>query len=144
MKNMQKTRKFFNLSILILIFCTPFVSMNANGAQDSTLSIEASAVVNQYFSALSNGDLTAIGKLLGPKLLKRRARLLSNPVYGSQLKKLYRNLNFEIKSKRVIDDLTVSVAVNVTYESGSKNNFRFTLKKIDSSGMRIIIEDEIP
>ena len=136
--------KIIGRAVLFTALIASFAAMNVNAMQDNTpITVEANAVVSQYFVALSNGEVKTIRQLLGPKLLQRRVRLLSNPTYSSRLREIYRDSEFTITEHQVMDNATVSVNVEVTLSGAEKNRYRFVLKKVGQSGMRIFEENEI-
>ena len=111
---------------------------------NSAIIAEAEGVINQYCSALINGDVNTIRKLLGPKLLERHVRVLSNPSYSGKLQEIYRNAVFTVKGYQVIDHETVVVIIEITFNTSEQSKSRFVLKKTGQSRMLILSEDVVP
>jgi len=56
----------------------------------------AETLMTQYFQALQEGDTARLKSLLAGDLLDSRARLLSNPQYADQLRRLYSGAQFSV------------------------------------------------
>jgi len=142
MKFRLEKHKLLTLVFLQILLLLPFTITNAYSAQNDVLQ-SAEATINQYFTALANGEVGTIRTLLAPKLSKQRARLLSNPVYGGKLREIYRNSTFAVTGRKLINKTTVAINVKITFSTTKQSTFRFILKRIGSADMRISKEIKV-
>jgi len=122
----------------LFIFMLSFATICVGGGYTKN---DARNVVNQYFAALSQGDILAIKDVIGGKILQKRRRLLDNPTYPAFLSKIYQSASFEIVSI----ELTASKGVKVTAKITLNNNESMPVELLlqaDPRVNRLLIVDE--
>lgn len=102
-------------------------------AQSQTLSTpdnaQVEAVMNQYFAALSGGDVGTLKTLLGGRLKAKRTPLLNNPAYAGHLATTHANASFQILGIQGTAPNTVSVDVLVSLSPVETVHKLYTLKR---------------
>ena len=101
------------------------------------------SVVEQYFDALAQGNAQVIKTLLGGNLLKQQEAMLSNPNYGTHLRKIYANAKFEITNQETIDSDKLAIDTRIILNTQDQMNIRFILGKSDNKNYKIMAEKEI-
>lgn len=137
----RKIQKLYVIAIIFMVSGLSSLSVNAQAKNVTPMSVEAEAIVNRYFTALIDGKTDSLRILLGPKLQKRNARMLSNPAYRLKLHEFYRDAEYTIKGSDTLDATTVAVNVEVKYSNEETSQLRFILKKVGQSAMRIYAEE---
>lgn len=136
---MNRIGKLFFLVILVsMAFITHSKAASRSGDQ-----LEANAVVNNYFNALTQGDTNAIKSLLGGDLFEKRKRLLDNPTYPEHLINTYSNARLEL-TNNVSGNDSITVDAAITLNSGETMNRQYLLKKDPSHGQYIIYSESTP
>lgn len=130
--------------LLSVLLVSPSISIQAANVQADTVLVSSAAesVIDQYFTALTNGDIEAIRRLLGPDLLVKRERLLSNPTYSHSLIEHYSGASYSINGQKPLGNDQVMVRVVIS-NKGSSTHYEFTLQNLAQSGLRIVNEDEV-
>ena len=106
---------------------------------------EAGAVLQSYFAALQTGDVTALGRILGGKLLTSRTSLLQNPDYPYELVRDYGDAEFDILGLQVLDSGDVVATVDSWLSPSERLRHRLTLRRGNSSeGFQIVGSEIIP
>jgi hypothetical protein len=130
MENKMK-RLFLGISILMLIsVMNPFKSSGNNEEQEIRNSLQ------QYFSVLKSGDVSAIESAIGGDLLEEMKVLLrKNKEYGQFLRNYYQEAEFQL-AKIVPVSGGIIADVNVVFSNQDSQQYNFFLKKeqADKSG----------
>jgi len=113
-------------------------------AQDNRMvnaGASAKHVVNQYLTALVQGDTNTVVGLLGGNFLQNRKRLLSNPTYPTRLQEIYSNVTYSIIGHQVLNISMVTVDVNIVWSDSKEEKYRFLLKREGKGVFKIHAED---
>ena len=138
------------LKLLICLFINGVTPSYGAGIQVNSISQqEVTSVLNNYFNALSNGDVTAIKNLIGGQLLEKRKSTLDNPTYPRMLSNMYKQARYDILDTKLLKNNEISVNVSITLNPNEIIYTRFILGNTDTpSGTRpslkIIGEQDIP
>ena len=122
---------FFITILLILPFAGNTLAQGKILFPPDKAQIEA--VMEQYFSALSGGDVATLKSLLGGRLKAKRAPLLKNPEYASYIASAHVNTSFQIQGIHSTTSNTVSVDVIVSFSPEEAVYKSYTLKRNTSS-----------
>lgn len=127
---------------ILFIFISIAVINYSHAASLTRDQLEADAIVNNYFSALTQGDTNTIKSLLGGDFLEKRKRLLDNPTYPEHLIGIYNNARIDI-TNNVISNDSITVDTVITLNSGETMNLKYILKKDSTRGGRYTIHSEL-
>ena len=136
---MNRLSKTFCLAIMITITVMSY----PKAAMLSGDQLEADAVINNYFTAQTQGDTGTIKLLLGGVLLEKRKRLLDNPTYPDHLIGIYSNARIEITNNVTGND-SITIDAVITLNSGETMNRQYLLKKDPSRGQYTIYSESTP
>jgi hypothetical protein len=104
-KVVNNMRTIFFLMILLLALAPVGVAESDNEDEQ----IQAEIVMQNYYTALKNGDVNSLKSLLDGELLKKRIILLNNPTYPKYLKNTYQGSTFNIVETRFISQGKVAI-----------------------------------
>ncbi len=140
---MKYTAFFFFIVLCLAALPTSFAQNSpAPGVGDSNG--DAAATMDQYFLALTRGDSASLETLLGGRLLEKRKKLLSNPVYSGYLKKTYKDATFKVLNYESNRPESVTVEVLITF-SGSetvRKNYRLERTETNSQQPTLVVVSE--
>lgn len=122
------------LFFLMAPLCLDFTFAEDAAPRASGNNAEAESVMNQYFGALVNGDVTTLKALLGGGLLKKRSRLLDNQDYPGYLAATYVNATFEMLNFDTSAPNTVLVEALIRFGQDEYIRKWYALKKSGSQG----------
>ena len=117
-------KKHMNFVIVFIVITGIFITHEA-------LAIDASldATLNQYFTALKEGNIRTLSLLLSDELSQRRGRLLKNPRYSGFLKKHYEGAQFKVIRFNPLDGNCMAVDIEVvSYGQTSFDTITFVEK----------------
>ncbi len=94
---------------------------------------DAEAVINEYFTALEQGDTQSLLQLMGPEEQANSDFLKTDPGYSSWLVNHYQGANFKITKRSRQNDF---IAFDVLIDIGGDENVqeRIILKSTSSNG----------
>jgi len=115
--------KRITTTILIMAFI-------ATGAPALAALTAAERTVADYLAASKQGNVKAVESMICGPLLKKRARLLSNPDYSAHLIEAYRNTRFgQPRETGGRQGEQATVEVSITFPGGEKVIRRYSLMK---------------
>lgn len=117
-------KKHMNFVIVFIVITGIFI-MNEALAIDASLD----ATLNQYFTALKEGNIRTLSLLLSDELSQRRGPLLKNPRYSEFLKKHYEGAQFKVIRFNPLDGNCMAVDIEVvSYGQTSFDTITFVEK----------------
>ena len=127
------------VNLILALMCGLFITVanNAN-AQVSESELAAIDVVNSYFSALQQGDVTTIKSILTGKLLSQTEAYLNQSSYSNQLVNKFSGSSLNINNSANININTVIVKTTIQISADEQLKVSYKLEKISPSGLYLI------
>ena len=91
MEEQNEMKKHMNFVIVFIVITGSFIMNEA-----LAINVSLDATLQEYFSALKEGDVHTLSLLLSDDLSQRRDKLLKNPRYSGFLKKYYEGAQFKV------------------------------------------------